>query len=107
MHLINDEDAVASRLRRNAHLLGQVADVVHAVVGRGIQLVDVVGALFVEGFARGALVASLALGRGMLTVDGLGKDAGARRLAHTAWAAEEVSVRQPSAGDSRLQGVGQ
>ena len=107
MDLIDDKHAVTPCLRRDAHLLGQVADVVHAVVGRGIQLVDVVGALLVERLARRALVAGLALGRGMLTVDGLGENAGTRRLAHAARATEQVGVSQPAAGNRRLQCVGQ
>ena len=49
--LIDDEDAVTASLRRDAHLLGQVADVVHTVVGCGIQLIDVVGTLLVERLA--------------------------------------------------------
>ena len=105
VHLIDDDYAVTPRLRRDAHLLGQVADVVHAVVRRAIQLIDVVGALLVERLARRALVAGFAVGCGVLAVDGLGKNAGTGRLAHAARAAKEVGMRQPSAGDGRLQRV--
>ena len=107
VHLIDDEDAVTAGLRRDTHLLGQVADVVHAVVGGGIQLVDVVRALLVERLARRALVAGLTLGRRVLAIDSLGKDAGTRRFAHTSRTAKEVGMSQTAAGDGRLEGVGQ
>ena len=107
VHLIDDEHAVTSRLRRNAHLFGQVADVVHAVVRCAIQLIDIVGALLVECLARCALVAGLAIGSGVLAVDGFGKDTCTGRLTHATRAAEEVGMRQTSAGNGRLQRVGQ
>ena len=43
----------------------------------------------------------------MLTVDSLGKDAGARGLAHTARAAKQVGMRQLLVLDGRLKGVGE
>ena len=70
------------------------------------EFVDVVGALFVEGAARFAFVAGLALGGKVLAVDGLRKDTGARGLAYSAGAAEQVGVRQLIAQDGILQGGG-
>ena len=107
VHLIDDEDAVPSRLRRDAYLFGQVTDVINTIVGRAIQLIDVVGTLLVERDARRALVTSLAIGRGMLTVDGLGKNAGTSRLSHASRATKEVGMRQTSTGYRRLERVGQ
>ena len=41
MNLIDDEDRVATHLRDDAHLLNKVADIIHRVVRRSIELVDV------------------------------------------------------------------
>ena len=107
VHLVDDVDLVAAYLGRDAHLLHQLPDVVHRVVGGGVQLVDVVRALFVEGDARLAFVARFAVRRGMQAVDGLGEDAGARGLAHATRTAEEVGVGQLARGDGVLQRGGQ
>ena len=107
VHLVDDEHAVAANLRRNAHLVDEVAYVVNRVVRCGVELHDVVAALLVECHARFALVASLAFGGGIQAVDGLGKDAGTRSLAHASRSAEQIGVRQTVALDCRLQGVGE
>ena len=46
--LIDDVDAVLANLRGDLHLIHQVLDVLHTVVGRGVQLVDAVRAAFLE-----------------------------------------------------------
>ena len=107
VHLVDDEHLVPSHLRRYAHLVDEAADVLHRVVAGGIQLVDVERAALVEGTARLALVASLALGRQVLAVDGLGKDACARGLSHATRTAEQVCMRQLVLADGVLQRGGQ
>ena len=98
VHLVDDEDRVAAALRQDAHLFDQVADVVHRVVRRGVQFVDVERTILVERAARLAVVACLGP-FGMQAVDRLGEDARAGGLAHAARAAEEVGVRQLPALD--------
>ena len=88
VHLVDDKHLVASLHRRDTHLLGERAHGVDAVVRRGVELDDVERRAGVESLARVALVAGIAVGGQMLAVDGLGKDAGARGLAHSAGAAE-------------------
>ena len=88
-------------------MLHQLPDVVHRVVGCGVQFVDVVGTLFVEGGARFALVAGFSLCRGTHAVDGFGKDTCTGRFAYTARTAEEVGVCQFACGDGILQGGSQ
>ena len=107
VHLVDDVDLVFAYLGRDAYLLHQLADVVHGVVGCGVQLVDVVRALFIEGDAGFARVACLAVGSGMQAVDGLGEDAGTGRLAHAARAAEEVGMGQLAGGNGILERRGQ
>ena len=103
VNLIDDEDLVTTRLRRYLHLVNQFADIIDRVVRRRIQLIDVVGTLFVERAAALALVAGLALGREVLAVDGLGKDTRAGRLTHAARTAEEIGMGQLPAHDSVFQ----
>ena len=106
MHLVYDIDAVLSYLRGYLHLVHQCLDVVHAVVGRGVQLVDAVRASFAEGHARLALAAGFHIGSGMGAVYRLGEDTGGARLADAAGSAEEVGVGQLSPEDGVLQGPG-
>ena len=99
VHLVDDVDAVAAYLRRDAHLIDQVADVVHRVVRRGVELVDVERAVFVEGFARFAFVARFGICGRVEAVDRFGEDTRAGGLAHAARSAEEVGVCQLTAAD--------
>ena len=107
VNLINDKHLVLANLRRDARLLHQRLDVLHAVVRGSIELKDVKRALFVERLTRLTLSASLTVLRGRHTVDGLRKDACAGGLTHTTRSAEEVGMSQFSALDGVLQRRGQ
>ncbi len=104
--LVDDVDAVAAYLRRYAHLLGKGAYVIHRVVGGGVQLVYVERAVIVERTARLALVTRLRVGTRRHAVDGLGKNAGAGGLAHTARTAEKIGVGKRTARHGVAQRVG-
>lgn len=105
VNLIDDKNAVAAYLGRNEHLVGKVADVLHRVVARRVELQDIVGALLVKRQARLALVARLAVGTQALAVDSLGKDARAGGLAHAARPAKQIGMRQLLVLDSCLKSV--
>ncbi len=107
VHLVDDEDFVPPYLRGYLHLVYQVADVLDGVVGGGVELVNVVRPLLVEGAAALALVARLARSGGAEAVDGAGEDAGAGGFAHAARAAEEVGVCQLPLRDGVFQRGGQ
>ena len=107
VYLVDDIHFVSAYLGRYPHLLYQAADVFHGVVGSCVQLVDVVGALFVEGEARFAFVARFSVFRRMQAVDGFREDARARGFSHSARPAEQVGVRQLLRGDSVLERSGQ
>ena len=96
VHLVDDVDAVAARLRRILHLLAQVADLVHAVVARRVDLQDVQAALGGKRSARRALPARLAAVR-IFTVHRAREHLGRRGLARAARAAEQIRVRDASA----------
>ena len=107
VHLVDDKDLVLTHLRRDARLLHQRLDVLHRVVGGGVEFEDVQRTLLIKRLARLTLVASLALGRRVLTVDGLGKDTGTGGLAHASWSAEQIGMSQFAALHSILQRGGQ
>ena len=92
MYLVDDIDAVLADLRWYAHLINQGTDVLDGVVGRGVKLVDIEGALLVECLARLALVASLVVGRRVETVDSLSEDTRTGGLTNTTRTAKEVGV---------------
>ena len=100
--LVDDEDRVAARLRDDPHLFDERADVLHRIVRRGVEFVDVERAALVERTARLALVARLGA-VGAQTVDGLGEDAGAGGLADAARPAEQIGVGQLSPLDGILE----
>ena len=105
VHLIDDIHAVLAYLRRYTHLVDQVADILHAVVGRGIQFVDIERPLLVERCTRLALVAGVVCGGRVLAVDSLGEDACAGGLAYATRTAEQVGVCQLTLADRVAQGL--
>ena len=107
MHLVDDKHLVSAYLRRYVGLLHEGLYALHRVVGSGVELKDIVGALLVESLAALTLVAGLALGSGVLAVYCLGKDAGTGGLSHPSRAAEEVCVGQFAGAHSVLQRCGE
>ena len=105
MHLVDDEHRVATLLRDDAHLLDEVADIIHRVVRRSIELVNIERATFVERATRLALVAGLAT-VGVEAVDGLGEDTRTGGLTYTSRTTEEVGVGQLTSLDGILEGRG-
>ncbi len=106
MHLIDDIDRIASHLRRYLHLVHQGLDVLHAVIGGGIQLVYAVGTPLLERTARLALPAGFHIRTRSGAVDGLREDARRRSLADPARAAEKIGVGQLSPAYGVLESPG-
>ena len=94
VHLVDDEHLVSAHLWRNTHLVDELTDVLHGVVGGGIKFVNVVAALLVEGGATLAGVASIAARRGAEAVDGFGKNAGTCGFSDAARTAKQIGVSQ-------------
>ncbi len=80
--------------RAQRRLADEVAHGVDAVVGGRVELVQVVGRAGLDGHARLAHAARLAVLQ-VRAVEGLGEDAGRRRLAGAPGAAEQVGVADP------------
>ncbi len=102
MGLVDDEDAVAVTRRLELRDIAQLADVVHATVGRGVDFahveIDPLGDLT----ADRALVARL-LGGAVLAVECLGQDTGTGGLTDAPHAREQVGVMNPALLDRVLE----
>ena len=86
--LVDDVDAVPADLRGDLHLLQQGLDIVDAVVGRSIQLMDAERAPFAERDAGFTFAARLEIGGRVGAVDRLREDAGGTGLADAPGTAE-------------------
>ena len=109
MHLVNDVHALAHRSRREDRLVAQHAHIVHAVIGRRVQLDHVENGAVLYTAAGVALVAGIPVHR-MLAVNRFGENARAGRFARAAGADKKIGVAKPSGthlglerfGDERL-----
>ena len=91
VHLVDDVNTLGEGSRRKGGLFPDVTDVVHAVVGSGVDLADVQGSVLQNGAAGGAGVAGAAVDR-MLAAHRPGQDLGTGGLAGTAGAGEQIGV---------------
>ena len=91
MHFVDDVDFIAAGNGRILHLFPQIAHLVDAVVGGGVDLGDVEIGRVGERLARFALAAGRAA-YGMLAVDGARENFGGARLSRAARPAKEVRV---------------
>jgi hypothetical protein len=93
VHLIDDVYLVHAELRRIAHLIDEIANVLNRIVGSGVELVDV------ERIAP-------AFSRGVKIVDEPGQNPGTGGFSHTARAAEKHGLGRLSAVHGVLKGRG-
>ena len=97
MHLVNNVHPVFPIGRQVAHIVPQVADGIHAVVGGGVNLQNIQVILLAQRLAGLAMAAGFAVHR-RGTVDGPGKDARNGRLARPTRPGKKVGMSNPSAG---------
>ena len=86
-------------------LIPQGPDLVHAVVGGGVQLQHVQKAAVFQPHAAGALAAGVAVDR-VFAVDGLGQNFGTGGLAGTSCAGEQIGVGGAALRHLLFQGLG-
>ena len=103
VHLVDDEDLVLARLRRDEDLLAKLTDIVNGVVAGSIEFMDVHGALLVEGLAALAFATRFPTLLRVEAIDGLRKDTGASGLTHASRPAEEIGMSQFARTDGILQ----
>ena len=80
----------------HGHPGGEVANVVHFVVGGRVQLDQVVRGVGGDGLTGRALAARFTVAGGFVAVEGLGQDPGRAGLAGSPGAAEQVGVPDPA-----------
>ena len=91
MHLVDDVDPLFHLAGGIDGIVTQIADIVDAVVGGGIDLQHIHAGARIDGLTGLADIAGIAV-MGIQTVDRLGKNLGAARLARTPGAREQVSM---------------
>ena len=106
VHLIYDINAILPHRRRNAHLVGEFADIVNRVVRCRIEFHYIIRTPLIESAARFALATRLAILVEVGAVDSLRKNTRARGLSHATRTAEQIGVGEPTRADSRLERVG-
>ena len=105
MDLVDDIDPLFDSGGGVDGLVPQGPDLVHTVIGRGVQLQDVQKAAVLNAKAGGAGAAGVPV-HGMLAVYGLGENFRAGGLSGAPGAGEEVSVGGAAFGHLLLQGLG-
>ena len=104
MHLVDDIHFVMSLSRAVSDLFADLTDIVHAVVGCGIDLDHVHRTSLGDRPAGRALSAGVSVHR-RLAVDRLREYLGEGRLACTARAAEQIGMADPSCSHLIAQGL--
>ena len=102
MHFINDIDPIVVPRGRCLHGFPHLADVIHAVTGRPVNLHDIEGAAPADLHATGALQTGRRC-RPLLAVQRLREDTGHGGFPDAAHSGEQIGVR----GTARGQRVGQ
>ena len=105
VHLVDDVHALFHLCGREDRLIAQQTDILHAVVGRGVELCHVEDGPVLDPAAGRAGIAWVPVD-GMLAVDRLGQYPRAGRFARAARADEQVSVAEPPCADLVLQRFG-
>ena len=105
MHFVDDIGTQTESGGGVIDLLPDLSDVVHAVVGSGVDFRYIHGRIFQHGPAVFTLVAGIAVHRGK-TVGRPGQNFGAGGLAGAPGAGEEIGMGQPPGLDLGLEGGG-
>ena len=105
VHLVHDVHPLAHGGGGVHRLVPEGADLVHAVVGGGVQLQHVQDGAVLNAQTGGTLVAGVAVHR-VLAVHRPGQNLGAGGLAGAPGAGKEVGVGQPPGGHLALEGLG-
>jgi hypothetical protein len=103
VHLVDDINLVFAQLRREAHLVNQIADIVNRIVRGRIELVYIERLAGVERVAALAPVTGFSFRGHRAAIDGFGKDARAGGFSYAARTAEQVCLGKLAAGNGILE----
>ena len=103
VHLIDDIYLILAHGRQIGGFIAQVTDIIHAVVGGGINFRYIQNGALINAFADSTFTAGVRAG-GIQAVDRFGKNFGAGGFAGTAGAGKQVGMANAPGGDLVLQG---
>ena len=103
VHLVDDIYLILAHGRQIGGFIAQVADVIHAVVGGGINFRYIQNGALINAFADSTFTAGVRAG-GIQAVDRFGKNFGAGGFAGAAGAGKQVGMANAPGGDLVLQG---
>ena len=103
VHLIDDIYLILAHGRQIGGFIAQVTDVIHAVVGGGINFRYIQNGALINAFADSAFTAGVRAG-GIQAVNRFGKNFGAGGFAGAASAGKQVGMANAPGGDLVLQG---
>ena len=103
MHLVDDIYLILAHGRQIGGFIAQVTDVIHAVVGGGINFRYIQNGALINAFADSTFTAGVRAG-GIQAVDRFGKNFGAGGFAGAAGAGKQVGMANAPGGDLVLQG---
>ena len=103
VHLVDDIYLILAHGRQIGGFIAQVTDVIHAVVGGGINFRYIQNGALINAFADSTFTAGVRAG-GIQAVDRFGKNFGAGGFAGAAGAGKQVGMANAPGGDLVLQG---
>jgi len=106
MNLIDNIYLIIAGLGRVPHLIYEVPDIIHRIVGSGIKLMDVKGTLGIERSAGITVVAGFTVWRSVLAVDGLGENPGTGGFAHAPGTTKKKCLGKMTVPDRVFEGGG-
>ena len=104
MHFVDDVDFEAALIGREIDLVAQIANVIHAGIGGGIDFDQIEETAVIDRLADSAFVARPFRQIFMQTVDRFGQQARRCRLARAARAAKQVGMPNAPGSNAVLQG---
>ena len=103
MHLINDIHFILTYLRRDAHLLYQLTDIIHRVIGSCIKFMNIIRTLLIESHTRLTSITRFPIGSKRHTVDSLGKNTGASCFSYSTGTTKQIGMSQFLCGNGIFQ----
>jgi hypothetical protein len=103
VHLIYYIHLVPSGLGGKTNLFHQGANIIHTIVGRGIQFMNIQRGAFIKGNAGMTGITGFPIGAGVFAVNGFGQNTGAGGFAHSPRPTKQKSMCQLVVADGIFQ----
>src|ERR1043165_3170964 len=104
VHLIDDGYLIATLLRCKAYTVYEFPDIIHRVIGGGIQFKDVERGILIEGAAGRTFAASLNIGCQILAINGSGENTRTGGLSYAPGTAKQEGMCKVLSANGILEG---